>query len=57
MFNNAGERSEARFFCIFNHQIWKNSEIRTFLFFLPILGGGANVPSAPPPESATDYYL
>ena len=48
MLNNAGERGESGKFCIFNHRLWKHSEIRKpFLFFLPIIGGWATSP--PPP--------
>ena len=56
MLNNAGERSEPRKFCIFNHQMWGKGKIRTLLLFLlPILGGGGGRTSLPPPsESATE---
>ena len=47
MLNKAGERSEQRKFCISNHQIWKNSEIRKlFLFFFAdFRGGGQRLPT------------
>ena len=45
MLNKAGERSEPRKFGIFNHQIWKNSEIRTLFLFWTDLGGGRTSPS------------
>ena len=48
MLNKAGERSEPRKFGIFNHQIWKNSEIRTlFLFWTDLGGGGGERPLHP----------
>ena len=61
MLNNVGERSEPRKFCIFNHQLSKNSEIRTLvLFFADFKGGGGRTSPPPPSESATvfkDIYL
>ena len=48
MLNNAGERSEPRKFCIFNHQMWGKGEIRTlFLFFADFKGGGGERPFHP----------